>query len=127
MELLEHITYEGKSATELMKDTSIPKVSLYRQLNKLIEDKQIIKDDKMYRKLREVPSVGSILDSLTLYHQQKLMDYKYRRRTKEQQQDECLVWLINGTFIKGKIEEYNEELLEQNINHAYNSFIQHIK
>ena len=122
MDLLETITYEGKTASQLMEETSTPKVSLYRQLNKLVEDKQIIKDDKIYKRLRETPSIGVLFDKLTMYHQQRLMDWKYRRKPREAQQDECLVWLIDGDAIKGKIEEYNEQKLEESIIQAYDLF-----
>ena len=121
MNLLETITYEGMTSSQLKEKTQLPKSTLFDNLNNLLSEGLIVKEGTLYRKLRETPITGSLLDSLREYHGQKLMDWKFRRKTAEQQQDICLQWLID-THIKGRLNEYNMEQLESNINEAYNIF-----
>ena len=121
MNLLEQITIDGVTTSELKESTKLPKSTLYDNLNNLISEGVIVKDGNKYRRLRETPSMTTLLDYLQEYHGQRLMDYKYRRKNKEEQYDLCLQWLIN-VKIKGKLEEYNFDELENNINHAYNIF-----
>ena len=121
MNLLEQITIDGVTTSELKESTKLPKSTLYDNLNNLLSEGVIIKNGNKYRKLRETPSMTNLLDYLQEYHGQRLMDYKYRRKNKEEQHDICLQWLIN-VKIKGKLEEYNFNELENSINHAYNIF-----
>ena len=121
MNLLEQITIDGVTTSELKESTKLPKSTLYDNLNNLLSEGVIIKDGNKYRKLRETPSMTNLLDYLQEYHGQRLMDYKYRRKNKDEQHDICLQWLIN-VKIKGKLEEYNFNELENSINHAYNIF-----
>ena len=121
MELLETITYEGMTRSQIKETIDITDSTLYRHLENLLSEGLIVKEGTLYRKLRETPTTGSLLDSLREYHGQKLMDWKFRRKTAEQQQDICLQWLID-THIKGRLNEYNMEQLESNINEAYNIF-----
>ena len=121
MNLLEQITIDGVTTSELKESTKLPISTLYDNLNNLISEGVIVKDGNKYRRLRETPSMTTLLDYLQEYHGQRLMDYKYRRKNKEEQHDICLQWLIN-VKIKGKLEEYNFDELENSINHAYNIF-----
>ena len=122
MDLLQIITYEGLTSSQIKEKTELTKTTLYRQLENLLNEKLIIKNGSVYSKLRETPTTGSLIDSLKEYHSQRLMDWKYRRLQKDAQADTCLMWLIDGNTIQGKIEQYNVEKLESNINEAYNSF-----
>ncbi len=122
MDLLQIITYEGLTSSQIKEKTELTKTTLYRQLENLLNEKIIIKNGSVYSKLRETPTTGSLIDSLKEYHSQRLMDWKYRRLQKDAQADTCLMWLIDGNAIPGKIEQYNVEKLESNINEAYNSF-----
>lgn len=121
MNLLEQITYDGLTSSQIKEKIDIAETTLFRQLKNLQSKGLIIKDGTLYRKLRKTPNMNDLLDYLQEYHGQRLMDYKYRRKTKEQQHDLCLQWLID-VKIKGRLDEYNFEELENNINHAYNIF-----
>jgi len=122
-ELLKQITYEGITPKKLMTMTNIPKTTLYRQLDKLVEQGDVINDGGVYRKLRNTPTVGELYDKMMTYHQQQLMDWKYRRRPKDTQSDLTLQWIIDSpTVLKGKLDEYNITNLENNLLIAYNAF-----
>ena len=122
-ELLEQITYEGITPKKLMEITNTPKTTLYRQLDKLVEQEKVLNNDGVYRKLRSTPSVGQFYDKMMEYHQQRLMDWQYRRKTKSIQADLTLQWIIDTpTIIKGKLDQYDEISLEKNLLTAYNSF-----
>ena len=122
MELLETLSYEGMTTSQIKEKIDLPKSTLYDNLKKLVEEGRIIKDGPLYRKLREVPTVDVLLDALQQYHGQRLMDWKYRKKDKSEQYDICLQWLIDGPTIKGIMEEYDMEKLLNNINRAYNIF-----
>ena len=121
MDLLETITYEGMTRSQIKETIDVTDSTLYRHLENLLSEGVIVKDGTLYRKLRETPTTGSLLDTLKEYHGQKLMDWKFRRKPSEQQHDICLQWLIE-THIQGTLDEYDMEQLEQNINDAYNIF-----
>jgi DNA-binding MarR family transcriptional regulator len=119
-ELLKEITYEGLTPKELLEKTKTSRTTLSRNLKQMVEEGLIIKDGTTYKKLRETPSAGSIYDSMCLYHRQKLQDFQYRRKPRVTQLDITLQWYIESpNTIKGKMEEYNEEQLLNNIHNAY--------
>lgn len=101
---------------EILNQTSISRSSLTIILSNLIDEKIIRKDGSLYKMIFPTPSVKDIYEDMKLFHQQRLMDYKYRKMTPESKLDCILVWYIeNPTNIKGYITDYNETELENNI------------
>ena len=122
-DLLNEITYEGVRPKDLLETTQIPRATLTRHLKELLDEGKIYKSDGVYRKYRKTPTVGDIYDKMMTYHQQNLMDFKYRKKPRDIQADLTLQWAIDtDMIIKGKISHYNQEELEENIFTAFNTF-----
>ena len=105
---------------DLEEITDIPKTTLHRNLKSLVDNKMIKYEDTFYIKLKPVPNVAEIYDTMNTFHQQKLMDWKYRKLKKQEKIDYILNWYIDKG-IKHKISEYHEHTLETNILIAYNT------
>lgn len=122
-ELIDEITYKGRTTKELLECVDMSRATVYRQLEKLVDEGLVINENGSYRKLRPLPSVGEMLDKMMTYHQQNLMDWRYKRKPKSIQADLTLQWII-GTpnVIKGEPEEYDEEKLQDVVVSAYNIF-----
>lgn len=122
-DLLKEITYEGKTPKELEECVNVSRRTLYRQLDKLVEEGLVVNKNGTYKKLRPLPSVGELLDKMMTYHQQKLMDFKYRKLPKDVQSDITLQWVIlTPNIIKGESHEYEEQKLEDILVNSYNLF-----
>ena len=122
-ELLEHIPFEGITPKDLEEKTTNSRRTIFRHLEKLIEEGKIYKYEGLYKKYRETPTVGDIYDKMMTYHQQNLMNYKYRRQVRDAQADLTLQWVMDTEMvIKGKIVEYNQQELEDNLVIAFNTF-----
>lgn len=122
-ELLQQITHEGVTPKELESLVDISRRTIYRQLEKMVEEGLIVNNDGVYRKLRTIPTVGELYDKMMTYHQQQLMDFKYRRKPKSTQSELTLQWVIDNPFvIKGNISDYDEDQLQDNILIAYTTF-----
>jgi len=111
--IYEHLLNQSLSSSELENETSIPKTTLFRALNIMISDKIIRKTNGKYSVIIPTPSIQSIIDKMLVYHQQKLMNYKYRRFDRDKQVDIITEWYIDN--IKGKIEDYDFENLLDHI------------
>lgn len=104
---------------DLEKETSIPSTTLFRVLNTMISDKIIRKVDGLYCLITPTPSIEGMIDKMMMYHQQKLMDFKYRRLDRDKQIDLITEWFIeNPNNLKGKIDDYIFEDLLENITKA---------
>jgi DNA-binding HxlR family transcriptional regulator len=104
---------------DIEKETSIPNTTLFRVLNTMISDKIIRKVDGLYSLITPTPSIEGMIDKMMMYHQQKLMDYKYRRLDRDKQIDLITEWFIdNPNNLKGKIDDYIFDDLLENITKA---------
>jgi len=104
---------------DIEKETSIPSTTLFRILNTMISDKIIRKVDGLYSLITPTPSIEGMIDKMMMYHQQKLMDYKYRRLDRDKQIDLITEWFIdNPNNLKGKIDDYIFDDLLENITKA---------
>lgn len=112
---------EGYNTTSsIQEQTEMPLSSLKRLLNTLIEDKQLTREGSgnqtTYRVLKSVPSIIDMLDKMRFYHQQKSMDFKYRKLDAKEKGDMILVWYIDN--IPGQIRDYDENVLMNRITEA---------
>lgn len=122
-ELLQQITHQGVTPKDLQTTTNVSRATLTRHLKQLVEEGLIVNNDGVYSKLRTIPTVGELYDKMMTYHQQQLMDWKYRRKQKSTQSDLTLQWIIDNPFvIKGNISDYDEDQLQDNILIAYSTF-----
>ena len=104
---------------EIEEKTSIPKTTLFRILNNMVDDKIIRKISGSYYPITPTPSIESIFDKMMHYHQQKLMDWKYRKLNRDKQLDIITEWFIESpSNLKGKIDDYIFDELENNITKA---------
>jgi transcription initiation factor IIE alpha subunit len=117
--VFETIKSKPMKSTELEESTSISKSTLFRCLKSLLDDGLIKNDDGIYKIIIPTPSIKDIYDSMYILHQQKFMDYKYRKLKTDSKTDELLISYINNpNSLKGKIEDYNFESLLDNVTKA---------
>lgn len=104
---------------EIEEQTSIARSTLSRTLKNLLDDKLIRNVNGLYKPVTPTPSIESITDKMMHYHQQKLMDYKYRRLDRDKQVDSITEWFIESpSNLKGKIDDYIFDELINNITKA---------
>jgi DNA-binding HxlR family transcriptional regulator len=114
--ILEQLTINPLRTGDIEELTSIPRSTLSRTLKTLVDDGMIKNDKGLYKKITPTPSVKDIFDTMELFHQQKLMDNKYRKLKPESRLDAILVWFIeNPLSLKGKVDDYDFNQLETNI------------
>ena len=114
--ILEQLTINPLRSGEIEEITLIPRSTLSRTLKTLVDDGIIRNDNGLYKRITPTPSVKDIFDTMELYHQQKLMDNKYRKLKPEGRVDVILTWFIdNPITIKGRVDDYNFNQLETNI------------
>ena len=117
--VFETIKSKPMKSTELEESTSISKATLFRTLKNLLDDGLIKNDNGIYKIIIQTPSIKDIYDAMYILHQQKCMDYKYRKLKTDSKTDELLISYINNpNSLKGKIEDYNFESLLDNVTKA---------
>jgi DNA-binding HxlR family transcriptional regulator len=117
--IYELLSVQPLRSSELETQTTISKATLFRVLSAMVNEKIIRKVDGKYCVITPTPSVETILDKMVIYHQQKLMDYKYRRLNPEKQIDIITEWFIDSpTNLKGKVDDYIYDDLLNNITKA---------
>jgi DNA-binding HxlR family transcriptional regulator len=117
--VFELLSVQPLRSGEIEERSSIPKTTLFRILNNLVDNKIIRKVDGLYQTITPTPSIESINDKMMHYHQQKLMDYKYRRMDRDKQLDIITDWFIESpSNLKGKIDDYIFDELVNNITKA---------
>ena len=101
---------------ELEEVTQIPKTTLYRSLKTLLDDGMIKNDNGVYYQVIPTPTIKELYDIMYVLHQQKLMDNRYRKLKPEGKTDDILISFINNpNYLKGRIQDYNQESLMNNI------------
>lgn len=101
---------------ELEEVTQIPKTTLYRSLKTLLDDGMIKNENGVYYQVIPTPSIKELYDIMYVLHQQKLMDNRYRKLKPEGKTDDILISFINNpNYLKGRIQDYNQESLMSNI------------
>jgi transcription initiation factor IIE alpha subunit len=117
--VFETIKSKPMKSTELEESTSISKATLFRTLKNLLDDGLIKNDNGIYKIIIQTPSIKDIYDAMYILHQQKCMDFKYRKLKTDSKTDELLISYINNpNSLKGKIEDYNFESLLDNVTKA---------
>ena len=113
---------------EIQEKTSISRSSLSIILNNLVEEKLIRKVDTMYSIIRTCPQIDDLYDLMVMYHQQRLMDFKYRKLKSFQKYIMVTEWAVNSSnVLKHKVSDYDENLLLNNLHKASQMFDSYLR
>jgi DNA-binding transcriptional regulator GbsR (MarR family) len=113
---------------EIQEKTSISRSSLSIILNNLVEEKLIRKVDTMYSIIRTCPQIDDLYDLMVMYHQQRLMDFKYRKLKSFQKYIMVTEWAVNSSnVLKHKVSDYDEDLLLNNLHKASQMFDSYLR
>lgn len=122
MNITDILSKGALTAAQLIEETEIPRTTLLRLLDTLIEEGNVVQDGKLYKLAKIAPSAHEILNDLEIIYQQKLMDRVFRRKDSSNKSDEVLQWYIDFQ-LKNKIEDYNEKILMDRIHEGWSMFM----
>lgn len=122
MNILDLLSKGALSAAQLIEETEIPRTTLLRLLDSLIEEGSVVQDGKLFKLAKLAPTSHEISNDLEIIYQQKLMDRVFRRKDSIDKSDEVLQWYMDFQ-LKNKIEDYKEQTLIDRIHEGWNMFM----